>query len=163
MSVPPENGRLSELVRKLDALGPDPSLVQLAQALASTRLTPDNLADYVQTNQQCYRRAAVIFRPQYELLVMTWLPGQASVPHDHAGSICVMQVVQGAAVEGSYRVAADGYVDLEYETTVRAGEVTAGQDAGVHTVRNPSETGEVLVSVHVYSPPLRDFRRYAPR
>ena len=162
MGVPPENGRLSELVRQLDALGPDPSLVQLAQTLSATRLTPADLAGYIQTSQQSYRRTPAVVRPQYELLVMTWLPGQASVPHDHAGSICVMQVVQGVAVEGSYRVAADGYVDLEYETTVPAGQVTAGQDAGVHTVRNPV-AGEVLVSVHVYAPPLRDFRRYVAR
>jgi uncharacterized NAD(P)/FAD-binding protein YdhS/predicted metal-dependent enzyme (double-stranded beta helix superfamily) len=156
-------GRLLELVRKLDALGPEPTLVALAHAMAATKLTPADVAGYIQTNEQSYNRLPVVLREHYELLVMTWLPGQASVPHDHAGSICAMQVVQGAAVEGNYRVAADGYVDLEYETTVQAGEVTAGQDAGVHTVRNPSRTGEVLVTVHVYAPPFKDFRRFVSR
>jgi uncharacterized NAD(P)/FAD-binding protein YdhS len=94
---------------------------------------------------------------------MTWLPGQASVPHDHAGSICAMQVVEGEAVEGSYRVAADGYVDLEYETPVGNGEVIAGQDAGVHTVRNPSRAGGLLVTVHVYAPPMKEVRQFTPR
>ena len=74
-----------------------------------------------------------------------------------------MQVVQGEAVEGCYHVAPDGYVDLQYETAVRCGEVLAGQDAGVHTVRNSSPTGELLVTVHVYSPPLRDIRQFRPR
>jgi uncharacterized NAD(P)/FAD-binding protein YdhS len=151
------------LVNRLDALGPDPTLVQLAQALAATKLAPADLAGYVQFNQQNYSRIPVAVRPQYELLVMTWLPGQASIPHDHAGSICVMQVVQGTAVEGCYRESADGYVDLEYETAVPGGEITGGQDAGVHAVHNPSQSGEVLVSVHLYAPPLRDFRRFVPR
>ena len=53
-------------------------------------------------------------REAYDLLVMTWLPDQASVPHDHSGSICAMQVVQGEAVEGCYQVAPDGYVDGRY-------------------------------------------------
>ena len=157
------SGRLFELVRKLDALGPAPSLVDLAEAMESAKLTLADVADYVQTNPRSYNRALVALREQYELLVMTWLPGQSSVPHDHAGSICVMQVVQGDAIEGSFCIAADGYVDPDYETTVRCGEITAGQDAGVHTVYNPAAAEQPLVTVHAYAPPLRDFRRFVLR
>lgn len=157
------NGRLLDLVRKLDVVGPSPSLVDLAQAMESTRLSLADVAPFVRPDIKGYHRSPVVVREQYEVLVMTWLPGQASVPHDHSGSICVMQVVQGEAVEGSYRVGADGYVDLEYETTVGAGEITAGQDAGVHTVRNSQSDGPPMVTVHVYAPPLRDFRRFVPR
>ncbi len=53
-----------------------------------------------------------------------------------------MQVVAGEAIEGSYRVGSDGYVDLDYETSVCEGEVTSGQDAGVHTVRNGTPNGQ---------------------
>src|SRR5262245_25354835 len=154
---------LAELVRKLDALGPRPSLIELAHAMEGSRLTADDVAPFVRANEQQYNRAPVVVREHYELLVMTWLPGQASVPHDHTGSICVMQVVQGEAAEGCYCVAPDGFVDLEYEEVVRAGDVTSGQDAGVHTVRNTSPGAGTLVTVHVYAPPLRDFRRFVPR
>src|SRR5260221_5261134 len=157
------NGRMHDLVQNLDALGSAPSLVALAHVLEQGRLTADDVAPFVTPNRQGYNRAQVVLREHYELLVMTWLPGQASVPHDHTGSICAMQIVQGEAAEGCYRVASDGYVDREYETRVRTGEVTSGQDAGVHTVGNPSQTGELLVTVHVYAPPLKDFRRFAPR
>src|SRR5260221_5738654 len=161
--MPSLTGRLHELVEKLDALGQAASLVDLAQALEAAPLTADDVAAWVHQNPRNYNRATVVHREHYELLVMTWLPGQASVPHDHTGSICAMQIVQGEAAEGCYRVASDGYVDREYETRVRTGEVTSGQDAGVHTVGNPSQTGELLVTVHVYAPPLKDFRRFAPR
>jgi uncharacterized NAD(P)/FAD-binding protein YdhS len=157
------SGRLLDLVEKLDALGPAPSLVGLAQAMEATPLRRSDVAPYVHVNRHSYNRATVVVREQFELLVMTWQAGQASVPHDHMGSICVMQVVEGEAIEGCYRIADDGFVDLEYESVVRTGYVTAGQDAGVHTVRNASETGQLLVTVHVYAPPLRDFRRFVPR
>jgi uncharacterized NAD(P)/FAD-binding protein YdhS/predicted metal-dependent enzyme (double-stranded beta helix superfamily) len=154
---------MRDLVERLEALGPNPSLVQVAQAVETCRLDSADVAPFVRTNRQSYNRASVAVREHFEVLVMTWLPGQASVPHDHTGSICAMQVVEGEASEGAYRVAADGYADLEYETNVPQGQVTAGQDAGVHTVRNASTTGQVLVTVHVYAPPLRDFRRFVPR
>ena len=85
------------------------------------------------------------------------------MPHDHAGSISAMQVLQGEAAEGCWRIGPDGYVDLEYEATVRCGEMTAWQDAGLHTVRNPSPAGPTLITVHVYAPPLKDFRRFIAR
>jgi uncharacterized NAD(P)/FAD-binding protein YdhS len=157
------NGPLEKLVEHLDALGPRPTLVDTARALKEARLTAADVADYIQPNRRSYNRALVVLREGYELLVLTWLPGQASVPHDHMGSLCVMQVVQGEAVEGCYHVAPDGYADLEYETPVPCGEVLAGQDAGVHTVRNASKDCELLVSLHIYSPPLKDFHQFTPR
>lgn len=157
------NGRLLDLVRELDRLGTEPTLAALGQAMQRVNLTPADVAAYVQPTPRNYNRVPVVVREAYDLLVMTWLPGQASVPHDHSGSICAMQVVQGEAIEGTYHVAPDGYVDLQYETAVRCGEVLAGQDASVHTVRNPSPPGELLVTVHAYSPPLRDIRQFRPR
>ena len=157
------SGRLHDLVVKLDALGASPSLVDLADAMRSAKLTIDDVAAYVRANPRHYNRALVALRDHYELLVMTWRPGQVSAPHDHAGSICVMQVMQGEAIEGSFRVASDGYVDFDYETVVHGGEITAGQDAGVHTVRNAADASELLVTVHVYAPQLKDFRRFIHR
>lgn len=156
-------GRLQKLVSDLDALGPAPTLVDLAKALESADLSLADVAPYVERNPRNYNRALVSYRSHYELLVMTWLPGQSSVPHDHAGSICAMQVLQGDAIEGSYRVAEDGYVDFEYDTLVKCGEITAGQDAGIHTVLNPADASNLLVTIHVYAPPLKDFRRFVPR
>jgi uncharacterized NAD(P)/FAD-binding protein YdhS len=157
------DGRLLDLVKQLDTLGPRPTLVDTARALKEARLTLADVAAYVKPNPRSYNRSLVVLREAYEVLVMTWLPGQASVPHDHMGSLCAMQVVHGQAVEGCYHTAPDGYVDLQYETAAQSGEVMAGHDAGVHTIRNPSQTGELLITVHVYSPPLKDFHQFTPR
>src|SRR5262249_46767857 len=120
------HGRLLDLVRRLNAVGPAPNLVDLAQAMHSPPLERADVESFIQANPHSYNRALVVAGEHYELLVMTWLAGQSSVPHDHAGSICVMQVVAGEAIEASYRVGIDGYVDLDYETSISAGEVTSG-------------------------------------
>lgn len=161
--MPMPSDKLLELARKLDSLGKSPSLVDLADAMASVGLSLADVQQYVEGNPRNYHRALVALGERYELLVMTWLPGQESVPHDHAGSICVMQVMQGTALEAQYRVDRHGYVDLDYECTVPCGEITAGEDAGVHAIRNSADAETPLVTVHVYAPPLRDFRRFIPR
>lgn len=153
--------RLERLIDRLDGLGSRRTMVELAAALEEAELRYADIESYVKTSPHNYTRATVVLREQYELLVLTWTPGQASVPHDHGGSICAMLTMRGQAVEGNYSVAADGYVDLEYEKSFSAGEITAGDDAAVHTVHNPGN--ELLVTVHIYSPPLRDFRRFTQR
>lgn len=156
----PLHGSLARLVSRLDELGPNPSLTQLASALETADLTAPDISEYVRETPQSYHRASVVQRDHYEVLVLTWMPGQGSVPHDHAGSVSAMLVVQGTANEGSWRIAEDGYADLDFESQVGAGELTAWQDAGVHTVRNAAANGPPLITVHVYAPPLKDFRRY---
>jgi len=153
-------GRLAELVNRLDTLRGH-SLTKLADALGRANLTVADVAEYVKESPQSYYRSLVVRRDGYELLILTWKPGQGSVPHDHAGSIAAMQVFQGEAAEGSWRIGPDGYVVQEFDTPVRCGEMTAWQDAGVHTVCNSSKT--TLVTAHIYAPPLKDFRRYVPR
>jgi uncharacterized NAD(P)/FAD-binding protein YdhS len=156
--------RLNNLILRLDSLSGKRTLVDLANALAEVDLQYSDIESYVQTSEHNYTRNTVVLRDHYELLVLTWQGGQASVPHDHGGSICALMPLRGEAVEGSYSVAADGYVDLEFEQTFKAGEITAGDDAAVHTVKNPATKREdLLVTVHIYSPPLRDFRRFVER
>ena len=156
-------GPLADLVRRLDACRSELSLINITRALNAVKLSASDVAAYVHHTPRFYHREPLVRGEHYELLVLTWLPGQGSVPHDHAGSVSAMQVLDGEAIEGCWRVAPDGYVDLEYETSVPRGEMTAWQDAGVHTVCNPSKSGTVLITVHVYAPPLRDFRRYVSR
>jgi len=155
--------RLEELIQLLDALGARPSHVDLVRLVRSVRLNMSDLAAFVRTNLQSYNRAPVVVREHYEMLVLTWSAGQASVPHEHSGSVCVVRVMQGVAAEASYSVATDGFVDWECEEHVRAGELTSLHDAGVHTIRNACTDAETLVTLHVYAPPLRDGRRFVPR
>lgn len=156
-------GSLAELVRHLDSLKQDCSLIKLTRAIQAAGLNVADVAPYVKETRHSYHRGLVVRQDQYELLILTWLPGQGSPPHDHAGSISAMQVLAGEAVEGCWRIGVDGYADLEFENTVSCGQMTAWQDAGLHTIRNPAHSAGPLVTLHVYAPPLKDFRHFIPR
>jgi len=158
MTLP--DGPLGELVRRLDALGPRPTLAQVHAALSGIPISMDDARPWIRVDPRRYHRGRVVLRDSYELLVMTWLPGQSSVAHDHGGSICGMQVVQGTATERSYCMEGDGSVRSVMQLHVPHGRTVSGADSGIHSVHNLDLHG-TLVTVHVYSPPLRDFRRFA--
>ena len=52
----PLNGRVLELVTRLDALGPRPSLIDVAQALKGAKLTRADVASYVHHSTRSYNR-----------------------------------------------------------------------------------------------------------
>lgn len=154
---------LNKLIRQIDKLGPQVSWSDLITILEESDISLEDVAAFVETNQHNYNRAAIVQRQAYELLVMTWATGQGSVPHDHSGSVCVMKVIKGVAVEGSYDIASDGYVDLDHEEILEPGNSASLQDTGVHAIRNASSKDETLVTLHIYAPPLKSYRRFIPR
>jgi uncharacterized NAD(P)/FAD-binding protein YdhS/predicted metal-dependent enzyme (double-stranded beta helix superfamily) len=154
---------VERLVANLTALGGAPTVVGIQRVLQQSELEMADLADFVQTDPRRYHRSRVAWTPAFEVLVMTWLPGQCSPPHDHGGSICAMRVIRGTALERTYQVAEDGLADACMEERIPAGRTVAGDDAGVHSVHNLVADGPPLVTLHVYAPPLRDYRRFVPR
>lgn len=91
----------------------------------------------------------------FEVWLISWLPGQSTGFHDHGVSAGAFGVVWGELDESvaSRRGAAP------HATRVTAGVVRAFGPHYVHDVQN-SSTGSVAVSVHAYSPPLSEMTRY---
>lgn len=154
---------MDRLVSALDALGAKPTMQAISARVQQHSMSPDDVARFVHEDQKRYYRWRVAIRPGYEVLVMTWRPGQASVPHDHAGSTCVLQIVQGRATERTYRLAGDGYVDETSCVHLEPGAVVAGNDSAIHSVHNDDASGRTMVSVHIYSPPLGEFKKFVAR
>ncbi|UVS80703.1 cysteine dioxygenase family protein [Actinokineospora sp. UTMC 2448] len=88
-----------------------------------------------------------------ELWLLSWLPGQATPPHDHGGAAGSFTVVRGALTE-RYRYPDSG----EHRGLRRAGETVAFGAGRAHVVANTSV--EPALSVHAYSPPLVPTREY---
>ena len=93
---------------------------------------------------------------QYEIWLISWLPGQATGFHDHGGSSGAFGVVFGTLDEHQAGTPQERH-------PVTAAPVTAGRIRSfgpeyIHDVRNTSEA--VAVSVHAYSPPLPEMTRY---
>jgi uncharacterized NAD(P)/FAD-binding protein YdhS len=152
---------LSWLVSQLDAL---PGLLDENTArrlLGEADLGWEEVSPYVEERADTYMRRCVVRRENYELLVLTWRPGQGSVAHDHSGSLCGLRVVRGCLTEELFDSGPDGQVRKTTSTRLEAGEVIVDPGVVVHTLRNATEADELLVTVHIYSPPLPEVRRYA--
>ncbi|MBB4200305.1 hypothetical protein CCR94_00440 [Rhodoblastus sphagnicola] len=157
------SARLETLLRRLDDLGPRPNALDLARLVSATALTAEDVAPYIRANPHAYNRACVARRDHFELLVMTWLPGQASPPHDHGDSAGVVRVLRGQALETSYALSGDGFAEAELAELLEEGAVTAFQDAGAHSLANSPEAEQPLATLHVYAPPLSRFRSFTAR
>jgi hypothetical protein len=91
----------------------------------------------------------------YEVWLLTWLPGQGTDLHDHGGSAGAFQVLSGSLTEDTV-------------TPGRPARITArelGEGAGrrfgtrhIHRITNRST--RPAISVHVYGPALSTMTRY---
>lgn len=159
----PLGASLARLIAELEACGKPLDGARAAALLRGSALEARDLAPYVVESAHGYTRRRVLRTEAFELLVMTWRPGQASTPHDHAGSSCALKVLSGAATETRFRLASDGLVDPVDSSRVLAGAVTLDTGSIIHRLSNELEPGQQLVTLHVYCPPLPELRRYAAR
>jgi uncharacterized NAD(P)/FAD-binding protein YdhS len=149
------------LVAQLDALPGTLDEANARRLLTAARLSLEEVSPYIEERAETYMRRCLVRRENYELLVLTWRPGQGSVAHDHSGSLCGLKVVQGCLTEEHFEAGPDGQVRRSASSGIAAGEVIVDPGVVVHTLMNGTEAGELLVTVHIYSPPLPEVRRYA--
>ncbi len=157
----PVSPKLQSVIRQLQALGGTITGDEATAILANADLTIHDAAGFVVRKTDGYSRQRVARTEAFELLVMTWLPGQGSGAHDHASSVSAFKILQGTADETRYTQAEDSLVDPLDNRELHAGEVGIDPGDVIHAVRNAHE--EALVSVHVYAPPIRELRRFTPR
>ena len=87
------------------------------------------------------------------VLVLSWLPGRGTPPHDH-GTWAVVAGVDGVEHNVRYNRLDDGsrpdYAELEikHEFDAAEGDLVCMKTGGIHMVTN--ETDKVTLSVHTY-------------
>jgi predicted metal-dependent enzyme (double-stranded beta helix superfamily) len=84
----------------------------------------------------------------HEIWLISWLPGQSTGLHDHGGSCGAFAIALGELAEHR----------TDHVRTVAAGQVRSFGPEYVHDVQNQSHAP--AVSVHAYSPPLTQMRRF---
>jgi cysteine dioxygenase len=145
----------------LDALdthdGPVPLDVLLGY-LRATSVSRAELQEFLRFAADHYTRNPVRVRSAYEVLVLCWSSGQRSPIHDHHGSSCAVRVVEGAATEVRYTRDDGGVLCPAAPQRMTRGAVTGSADADMHAVANLEPPGTDLITLHIYSPPLRDMR-----
>jgi cysteine dioxygenase len=148
---------LRRLCTRIEAARSDGAvpLEVLAAELEGLELDLQALAPWWIFDACKYRRNLIRRTPEYEALLLCWQPGQRSPIHDHRGSGCAFRVVEGVVTETLYERTAG---DLATPATMRwlpSGTICASRDFDIHEVAN-TECRADLVTLHVYSPPLRD-------
>jgi cysteine dioxygenase len=156
---PPQ--KLRPLIQYLDGLTARATLERLRTLLAETKITRDDLRDFVVFEDEHYRRNLVSIGPWYEILVICWRSGQRSPIHNHAKSTCGLKVLAGVCTETIFARSACGQVVALNSTELAAGTITASQDTDTHQVSNLQPPGEDLITLHIYSPPLRSMQRFS--
>jgi predicted metal-dependent enzyme (double-stranded beta helix superfamily) len=90
---------------------------------------------------------------EFEVRLLTWLPGQASGLHDHGGSSGCMRIIAGTMSESIVNF--DGSL---VELCHVAGQTSSFRKDIIHSVRNAGN--EPAVTIHAYRPPTHVAHRY---
>jgi cysteine dioxygenase len=154
-------GALAPLIGYLNALDGRATLADLASRLQALPVTVADLHDYVRFDPHRYVRTLVADGPCFSLLVLSWRSGQRSTIHDHAESSCVFKVLAGVCSETTYRIAPCGQVVPRHTEDFPAGEVVAAEQPKVHQVSNLQPAGQDMVTLHLYTPPLKGLKTFS--
>jgi rhodanese-related sulfurtransferase/mannose-6-phosphate isomerase-like protein (cupin superfamily) len=125
------------------------TLTELASLVRSTSGRPPDWIERVRLRSgerwfECLEQGL-----DFDLWLISWLPGHGTGFHDHGQSSGAFAVAMGALEE--HRAGAD-------PMTVGCGQVRTFGPRYVHDVRNASDAP--AISIHAYSPPLTEMNRY---
>uniref|UniRef100_A0A6C0J053 Cysteine dioxygenase n=1 Tax=viral metagenome TaxID=1070528 RepID=A0A6C0J053_9ZZZZ len=106
----------------------------------------DELKKFVFFDKEKYKKNVVYRNSNYEIILITWLPGQQTKLHAHPKNGCIMKVLEGELNENLYipgKIIDNIYKkeDISYiDNTI-----------GKHIISNNSKNN--TISLHIYSPP----------
>jgi predicted metal-dependent enzyme (double-stranded beta helix superfamily) len=151
---------MSTMIRPTSPAALQPGLMgarQLAGLVRRLAASPAEWLPRVRLNPAGRWYERIHLDDSHEVWVISWLPGQATGFHDHAGSAGAFAVVWGTLMER--RVVGGVLTGQILAKPVGAGGSRAFGPSYIHDVRNAAATA-VAVSVHAYSPPLSLMTRY---
>jgi len=151
---------LAGLVGRLSRCDVRPTFAELNALLEGVEVGADELRPYVSFKEGTYARHRVHLCEWAELLVLCWRPGQRTPIHDHAGSFGAVRVLRGVMWETLFEM--DGAEGLVYRSAREwtPGRVTGADVPDIHQLGNPDISGQDLVTLHLYAPPLTSLNVY---
>ena len=151
---------LADLVAELEGLAGLPSLEQLDSWLENSAIEREDLLPYIGFKEGNYWRHRVVRNDFVEMLVLCWRPGQRTPIHDHNGSQGAVLVYEGLMWETTFNF--DPSAGLSYKSgqEYKGGGVTSAAVPDIHQLGNPDVSGQDLITIHIYSPPLGVLKTY---
>jgi cysteine dioxygenase len=148
------------LTEKLCALNSAPTFVEINDWLIRVNVTPDDLRPYRFFKAGTYSRHRVMRNEFAELLVLCWKPGQRTPIHDHNGSYGAVRVCEGVMWETVFALNNERRLYYQSGREWNTGEATAADVPDIHQIGNPEVSGQDLVTLHLYAPPLGVLNTY---
>jgi cysteine dioxygenase len=150
----------SELIERLNSQTTPPSLEQINSWLSSVEIFDRDLEPYIGFKEGNYWRHRVCRNEAIEMLVICWRPGQKTPIHDHNGSHGAVRVYKGLMWETTFAFDSDKGLCYDTGRECPVGTVTGAEIPDIHQLGNPEVSGQDLITVHVYSPPLAVLKTY---
>lgn len=150
----------TELIERLQSQSTPPTLEQIGSWLSNVEITSIDLEPYLGFKEGNYWRHRVCRNDAVEMLVICWRPGQKTPIHDHNGSHGVVRVQEGLMWETVFHF--DEAHGLRYKRSRECltNEITGADVPDIHQLGNPEVSGQDLVTIHVYAPPLGVLKTY---
>jgi len=157
-----ESLSLESLVKALESQQRAPTLEEIYQWLENAEISAEELQPYLGFKEGNYWRHRVCRNDFVEMLVLCWRPGQRTPIHDHNGSHGGVKVYRGVLWETTFTY--DSIKGLKYQSArdLAAGAVTGSDVPDIHQLGNPDVSGQDLITIHVYAPPLGVLHTYKP-
>ncbi|MEK4566730.1 cysteine dioxygenase family protein [Alkalihalobacillus sp. FSL R5-0424] len=134
-----------------------PTKEELRGALISLNTTMHDLKPFLQMDPyKPYYRKLLFQNDEVELLLMNW-SDLSCAPHDHGHSSGWIQIMTGSTINTVYRVDKGELPEAYFSRLEQHGTIFFAPKYGVHKMRAKEET---LVTLHLYSPPIKDMIVY---
>lgn len=156
-AVPP---KLADLVGYLSALEDRADLAEVERRLLALDITRHDISPACVFGTRGYRRNTIARGRWFELLALCWRSGDCTPIHDHEGSSCAFKVIEGRGTEIRYEQTASGLVCPVGRQMLDAGTVCAREDEDIHQVANMQARDIDLITLHIYSPPIKQMDTY---
>lgn len=152
---------LAPLLQYLESLTRRASIRDLDRIMRSIDVTVEDLAEHIRYCDEHYKRNLIRLGTWYQVFALCWKSGQRSPIHDHTNTTCGVRVLMGRGVETVYEPSPCGMMMATRSHELNVGDICASQDRDTHQISNLQPKEQNLVTLHIYSPPLREFHTYS--
>jgi cysteine dioxygenase len=149
-----------DLVDQLGRQSTPPGLEQITSWLKTASITSDDLSPFVGFKEGNYWRHRVCRTEAVEMLILCWRPGQKTPIHDHNGSHGVVKVHEGVLWESNFVFHDKHGLTYRSGRECKAGDITGAAVPDIHQLGNPEVSGQDLITIHIYAPPLGVLKTY---
>lgn len=152
--------KLAPLLGYLQSLDHRADLSALSRLLTTMHVCREDVSTACMFGVKGYKRNCIARSEWFELLACCWRSGDRTPIHDHRGVSCAFRIIEGLGTETRFTQTASGLLCATESIAMPAGYVCAAEDSDIHQVANMQAPGTDLVTLHIYSPPIRQMHTY---